>query len=75
MTERKAFSQTQSIDIVYPNEKSVIVVSMTKRTEIIMSIQVCLIPWMTIYYNENDGKKSISCKSKASISCIPMERT
>ena len=26
------------------------------------------------YYKENGGKKSISCKSKASIMCIPMMR-
>ena len=40
--------------------------------DIIMSIQVCLISQMNINYKENGGKKSVSCKSKASISCFPM---
>ena len=41
-----------------------IVVPITKRIEIIMSIQVCLISWVNIIYRENGGKKSFSCKSK-----------
>ena len=46
-----------------------------EKMEIIMSIEVCLISGMNINYKENGGKKSSSCKSKASISCIPMGRT
>ena len=46
-----------------------------KKMEIIMSIQVCLISQMNFDYKENGGKKSFSCKSKASILCIPMRRT
>ena len=44
-----------------------------KRMEIIMSIQVCLISWVNFDYK--GGNKSLSCKSKASISCIPMMKT
>ena len=43
-----------------------------KKMEIIMSIQVCLILWVNANYKENGGKKRFYCKSKASISCIPM---
>ena len=57
------------IDIVYSNEKSMIVAPKSKRMEIITSIQVCLIPGMTINYNRNGVMKSFSCKSKASI-CV-----
>ena len=46
-----------------------------KRIKIFMSIQVCLISRVNINYKENGGKKSFSCKSKASTSCIPMRRT
>ena len=46
-----------------------------KRMGIIISIQVCLISLMNFDYQKNGGKKSISCKSKASILCIPMRRT
>ena len=38
-----------------------------------MGIQVCLIPWMSFDYKENGGKKSFSCKSKASILRITMK--
>ena len=37
--------------------------------------QVCLISWMNFDCRENGGKKSLSCKSEASISYIPMWRT
>ena len=48
---------------------------LTKRIEIIASIQVCLISQINFDYRENGGKKNFSCKSKASISCIPIWRT
>ena len=75
MAERKLCLQIQSINIVYPNMENMIVMPITKRMEIIMSIQVCLISWMNINYKENRGKKSFSCKSKASMSYIPIRRT
>ena len=46
-----------------------IVVPITIRMEIIMSIEVCPISWVNINFMENGGKKSFSCKSKALISC------
>ena len=46
-----------------------IVMPITKGMEIIMSIQVCLISWTNINFKENGGKKSFSCKSKASMLC------
>ena len=55
--------------------ENMIVVPITKKMEIIMSIQVCLISGMNINYKENGGKKRFSCKSKASISCIPVRKT
>ena len=43
--EKKSFScKSKNINIMYPNEKNVIVVPIIKRMEIITSIQVCLIP-------------------------------
>ena len=75
MMERKAFLANQSINIVYPNVDSMIVVTITKRMGIIMGIQVCLILQVNINYKENRGKKRFFCKSKASISYIPMWKT
>ena len=50
---------------VYRNMENMTVMSITKRVEIIMSIQVYLIPQINLDYKENGGKKSFSCKSKA----------
>ena len=50
----------QSINIVYPKEKNMIV----KEKEIITSIQVCLISWINISDKENAGKKSLFANSK-----------
>ena len=74
MVEKKAFLANH-INIVYPNEVNMIVVPNNKRAKIIMGIYVCLISWINSDYKENDGRKSFSCISKASISCIPMRRT
>ena len=52
------FLPNQSINIVHPNEMNVIGVPITKRMEINMSIQVCLISWMNCDHNENGGKKA-----------------
>ena len=74
MVERKLFLQIRSINMVYPNVENLIVVPITKRIEIIKCIHVCLISRMNFDYTKNGWKKSFSCKSKASISCIPMWR-
>ena len=60
---------------MYPNMENMIAVSITERMEIIMGIQVCLISHMNFDYKENGGMKSFSYKPKASMSCIPMEKT
>ena len=44
--------------------ENMIVVLITKRIEIIMSIQVCLTSQMNFDFKENGGKKSFSRKSK-----------
>ena len=62
--ERKAFPPNQSINIVYPNEENMIVVPITKRMEIIMSVQVSLISWMNFDYKENGGKKAFLANPK-----------
>ena len=51
---------------MYPNVKNMIVVPITKRMEIIISLQICLTSRMNFDYMENGGKKSFSFKSKAS---------
>ena len=43
---------------MYPTIENVIVVPITKTMEIVTSIQVYLISWMTINYKECGGKKS-----------------
>ena len=43
---------------MHPNEENIIVAPITKRMDIIMSIQVCLISQININYKENSGKKS-----------------
>ena len=40
---KKLSLQIQSINIVYPNVENMIIMAITKRMEIIMSIQVCLV--------------------------------
>ena len=57
MVERKPFFQIQSINIAYPNMENMIKVPITKRIEIVMSIQVSLISRMNFNYEENGGKK------------------
>ena len=58
MMERKLFLLIQSINIVYPNVENIIVVPITKRMEIIISIQVCLILRMSFDYKENGRNKA-----------------
>ena len=45
-----------------------------KKMKIIMSIRVCLSSWINFDYKKNYGKKSFSCISKASISCVAVKR-
>ena len=53
------FLQIQSINIMYPNVKNTIVVPTTKRMEIIIRIQVCLISWMNFDSMKNGRKKAL----------------
>ena len=62
--------QIQGINILYPNVENMIVVLITKKMEIITSIQVCLISWMNFDYKENDGKKSLVFLQIESISIM-----
>ena len=56
---KKSFSfKSKASKIVYPNEENMIVVPITKRIEIVMSIKVCLISWMNLDYEENGGEKA-----------------
>ena len=71
MVERKLFLQIHIINMMYPNVVNMMVMPITKGTKIVLSIQICLILWMNFDYEENGGK-SLSCKSKALISCIPI---
>ena len=75
MVERKAFLANLKHHYHVPNMNNMIVVPITKRMEIILSIQVYHISQMDFDYKENGGKKSFFGKSKASISCISMRRT
>ena len=75
MVERKAFLANPKMNIVYPNETNMIVVTITKRIEIVTGFQVCLILWMNINFKEKGEKKSFSSKSKATVLCILMRRT
>ena len=43
---------------MYPTKENVIVLPITKRMEIVMCIQVCLISRMNFDYKENGGNKA-----------------
>ena len=64
MVERKLFLQIQSINIMYSNEENIIVMPITKRMDITMSIQVCLISRMNFDYEKNGGKKAFLANPK-----------
>ena len=49
---------------MYPNEENIIVQPITKRMEIVMSIQVCPISWMNFDCEKNGGKKAILANPK-----------
>ena len=61
MAERKAFLANQSVNIMHPNEENIIVVPITKKIEIILSIDVCPILRVNINNKDNGGKKNFSC--------------
>ena len=58
MPERKLVLQIQSINIVYPIMENIISMPITKRMEMVMGIQVCLISRMNFDYKENGGNKA-----------------
>ena len=64
MVEGKLFLQIQSINTMYPEMGNMIVMLITKRIEIITSIQVCLISRMSFDYEENGGKKALPANPK-----------
>ena len=64
MLEKKLFLQIQSINIMYPKEENMIIMPITVRMEIVMSIQVCLILLMNFNYEENGGKKPLHVNPK-----------
>ena len=64
MVERKFFLQIKIINIVYPNVKNKIVRPITKRMEIITSIQVFLLSLMNFDHIENGGKKAFLANPK-----------
>ena len=49
---------------MYPNEEKIIVVPITKRMEIVMGIQLCLVSWMNFDCKENGGKKAFPTNLK-----------
>ena len=61
---KKLFFEIQSINIMYPNEENMIVVPITKRMEIIASIQAFLIFWMNINYKEIMDRKAYLANPK-----------
>ena len=65
--KKKLFLEIQSINVIYPNEERMIVMPITEGMGFITSIPACLILWMNFDSKENGGKRSYSCKSKASI--------
>ena len=70
MVERKLFFQIRSINIASPNVENMIVVPITKRIKIVMSIQVSLISRMDFDYEENGAKKALLANPKHPY-CVP----
>ena len=64
MVERKLFLRIRSINNMYPNVESMIVVPITKRMEIIICIHVCLNSRMNFVYMEKGGKKAFPANPK-----------
>ena len=49
---------------MYPNEENIIVMPITKRMDIVISIQVCFISRRSFDYIENGGKKALLANPK-----------
>ena len=49
---------------MYPKAKNLIVLPITKRMEIILSVKVCLISRMNFGYKENGGMKAFLASPK-----------
>ena len=64
MVGRKLFLKIKSINIMYPNVENKIAEPMTKRMEIILSIQVYLISRINFDYKENGRKKAFLANLK-----------
>ena len=64
MVERKLFLQIQSSNIMYRNVENMIVMPITKKMEIVMSIQVRLVSQINFDYKENGGKKAFLTNPK-----------
>ena len=64
MVERKAFLANPSINIVSLIVENMIAKQITKRTEIVMGIQVCLISLMNFDYKEIGGKRAFLTNQK-----------
>ena len=64
MVEKKLFLHIQSINILHPNVENMIVMPITKRMEIISSIQVCLISRVNFDHKENGRKKAFLANPK-----------
>ena len=56
--KRNAFLANPKRHIIYPNVQNMIIVFITKRFEITMSIQVCLISRRNFIHAESGGKKA-----------------
>ena len=52
------FLQIQSVNIVYPIIENMIAMPITKRMEIVMGLQVCLISQMNLDSKESGGNKA-----------------
>ena len=60
---------------MHANIENMIVVSLIKKEGTITNVRVRIVSWIYFDYKKNGGKKSFSCKSKASIVCIPIRKT
>ena len=61
---KKAFPANPKHQILYPNVENMIAIPITKRMEIIMGIQVCLISWINFDYTKNGGRKAFLANPK-----------
>ena len=71
MVEKKAFLSNAKVNIMYPNLENMTVVPITKRMEIIMNIQVCLISRMNNNYKGNGGKEKLYLQIQSIIIVYP----